>query len=117
MAIIDNGVDRIRTNVKTMIAKGISFVSADQDANHRILPWWMVADPHGTQMASLVAQANNYCRLYIARVGKGRKDILPEHAAKVSAAPVSLSSHISEVRKGQQAYYSHSAGVPVVKVY
>ncbi|KAI1491853.1 hypothetical protein F5X96DRAFT_629727 [Biscogniauxia mediterranea] len=82
VAIIDNGVDRIRANVKDMIAKGISFVSADQQNGHRILPWWMVADPHGTQMASLVGQANNYCRLYIARVGKGRKDILPEHAAE-----------------------------------
>lgn len=88
VAIIDNGVDGIRSSVKEMIAKGISYVAAgpytaDQD---QTLPWWMVADPHGTHMASLVGQINPNCRLYIARVGKGRADIQVEHAIKVSKA-------------------------------
>lgn len=85
VAIIDNGVDRIRASIRNMIDKGISFVaggsqSADQN---EILPWWMVSDPHGTQMASLIGQTNPYCRLYIARVGKGRGDILTKHAIEV----------------------------------
>lgn len=82
VAIIDNGVDRFQESIKDKIAKGISYVTADSGRSGRMLPWWLVADPHGTQMASLVAQANPYCRLYIARVGKGRKDILTEHAVK-----------------------------------
>jgi hypothetical protein len=83
VAVIDNGADRIRNSVGDMIAKGVSYVTAGAENGDRILPWWMVADPHGTQMASLITNANPFCRLYIARVGKGRKDILPENAAKV----------------------------------
>ncbi|KAL7901847.1 hypothetical protein HDV64DRAFT_143531 [Trichoderma sp. TUCIM 5745] len=82
IAIIDNGADRIRTTVSNKIAKGVSYVTGVAENGHRILPWWMVADPHGTQMASLIAKANPFARLYIARVGKRRKDILPENAAK-----------------------------------
>ncbi|KAF1993814.1 subtilisin-like protein, partial [Amniculicola lignicola CBS 123094] len=82
ICIIDNGVDRIRTNVRDLLARGVSFVNTNHDKRGRILPWWLVADPHGTQMASLIGQTNRHCRLYIARVGKGRRDILPENAAK-----------------------------------
>jgi hypothetical protein len=42
----------------------------------------MVSDPHGTLMASFVSAVNLWCRLYIARVGKGRRDILPEDAVR-----------------------------------
>ncbi|KAF4632334.1 hypothetical protein G7Y89_g5795 [Cudoniella acicularis] len=80
VAIIDNGADKFRQYVKDVIEKGVSFVKVDSDSESRTLPWWMVSDPHGTQMASLVRDANPYCRLYIARVGRGRKDILPEDA-------------------------------------
>ncbi|KAJ5115714.1 subtilisin-like protein [Penicillium angulare] len=45
----------------------------------------MVSDPHGTQMTSLVEKVNPHCRLYIARVGKGRNDIKGHHAAKAIA--------------------------------
>ncbi|KUI59785.1 Major intracellular serine protease [Cytospora mali] len=84
VAIIDNGVDGIRASVKAMIAKGISYVAGGPYTPDQVetLPWWMVADPHGTHMASLVGQINQYCRLYIARVGKGRTDILIENAVK-----------------------------------
>lgn len=81
VAIIDNGVDRMRDDVREAIEKGISFVSADPEEPDRVLPWWMVADPHGTQMASLVKQVNPYARLYIARVGVGRGRIKPQDAA------------------------------------
>ena len=87
VAIIDNGADRIRSSVKDSIAKGVSFVTSNPANGDRILPWWMVSDPHGTQMASLVAKANPFCRLYIARVGKLRKDILPDDAAAVRSLP------------------------------
>lgn len=83
VAIIDNGADRIRYSVRKKIAKGESFVTAGADNGDRKLPWWMVADPHGTQMASLIEKANPFARLYIARVAKGRGDILPGSAAKV----------------------------------
>ncbi|KAI1112636.1 peptidase S8/S53 domain-containing protein [Nemania sp. NC0429] len=81
VAILDNGADRIRSSIRGQIAKGVSYVTGGP-ASNRILPWWMVSDPHGTQMASLIAKANPFCRLYIARVGRGRKDILPKHAAE-----------------------------------
>jgi len=42
----------------------------------------MVSDAHGTQMAYTIANANPWCRLYIARVGKSRRDILPEDAVQ-----------------------------------
>lgn len=83
IAIIDNGADRIRSSIGEMIAKGISYVTADLLGPDQILPWWMVSDAHGTQMASLIGQINPFCRLYIARVGKGRNDIDPKKAAKV----------------------------------
>ena len=84
VAIIDNGADRIRSRIGEMIAKGVSYVTADLLGSDRILPWWMVSDAHGTQMASLIGQTNPYCRLYIAHVGKGRKDILTKNSTKVS---------------------------------
>ncbi|CRG83434.1 Serine/threonine-protein kinase smg-1 [Talaromyces islandicus] len=80
VAIIDNGADKIRSPIGPWIDKGISYVSSDRDGNTP-RPWWMVADAHGTQMASLINNVNPYCRLYIARVGKGR-DIDPKKAAK-----------------------------------
>jgi len=83
IAVLDNGADKIRSTLKEHIQKGVSFVTANLDGDNRILPWWMVADPHGTQMASLITSVNPFCRLYIARVGTGRKDILPERAAQV----------------------------------
>jgi Subtilase family len=82
VAIIDNGADRIRSKFRHMIAKGQSYVNADLLGSDRSLPWWMVSDPHGTQIASLIGQTNDYCRLYITRVGKGRNDIQPADAAK-----------------------------------
>lgn len=81
VAIIDNGADKIRSPIGSMIEKGISYVSSDL-LGEAPRPWWMVADAHGTQMASLIGQINPYCRLYIARVGKGRADIDPKKAAK-----------------------------------
>lgn len=81
VAIIDNGADRIRSKFRHMIAKGQSFVTSDLLGPDRSLPWWMVSDPHGTQMASLIGQTNYYCRLYIARVGKGHNDVHPADAA------------------------------------
>ncbi|GES57672.1 hypothetical protein ATEIFO6365_0001096100 [Aspergillus terreus] len=81
IAIIDNGADKIRSPIGSMIEKGISYVSSDL-LGKAPRPWWMVADAHGTQMASLIGQINPYCRLYIARVGKGRADIDPKKAAK-----------------------------------
>jgi len=83
VAIIDNGVDRIQSTLKKNIAKGVSYVTADSENGERTLPWWMVADTHGTLMTSVIQTVNPFCQLYIARVGKGRKDILPTNAAKV----------------------------------
>jgi hypothetical protein len=82
IAIIDNGVDKVRTNLFENIENGISFVTTLRRGN--MLPWWMVADPHGTQMASLILKVNPFCRFFIARVGRSRDDIDPEHAAKAS---------------------------------
>ncbi|OAL20469.1 hypothetical protein AYO20_11489 [Fonsecaea nubica] len=82
VAIIDNGADKFRKKIRDVIEKGVSYVKADYESADRILPWWMVSDAHGTQMAYLIANANPWCRLYIARVGKSRRDILPEDAVQ-----------------------------------
>ncbi|CAG9975209.1 unnamed protein product [Clonostachys byssicola] len=82
VAIIDNGADRVRFAYRHLIAKGQSYVNAEVTGSDRLLPWWMVSDPHGTQMASLIGQTNPYCSLYVARVGRGRNDIQPEAATK-----------------------------------
>ncbi|KAL4937618.1 hypothetical protein BDV06DRAFT_215742 [Aspergillus oleicola] len=81
VAIIDNGADKIRSPIGPWIDNGISYVSSD-NLGEAPRPWWTVADAHGTQMASLINTVNPYCRLYIARVGKGRADIDPKKAAK-----------------------------------
>ncbi|KAL4969565.1 uncharacterized protein BDV14DRAFT_195830 [Aspergillus stella-maris] len=81
VAIIDNGADKIRSPIGPWIDNGISYVSSDH-LGEAPRPWWTVADAHGTQMASLINTVNPYCRLYIARVGKGRADIDPKKAAK-----------------------------------
>ncbi|KAL4923524.1 S8 family peptidase [Aspergillus undulatus] len=81
VAVIDNGADKIRSPIGPWIDKGVSYVSSDR-LGEAPRPWWMVADAHGTQMASLINNVNPYCRLYIARVGKGRADIDPKKAAK-----------------------------------
>jgi hypothetical protein len=83
VAVIDNGTDRIKAISKMQIATGISYVTATSESQDRLLPWWTVADSHGTEMASLITKVNQYCRLYIARVGKGRRDIKPTNAVKV----------------------------------
>jgi hypothetical protein len=79
VAIIDNGTDKTRSTLYNDIEKGISF--AEITATGRRLPWWIVADPHGTQMASLIQRVNPHCRLYPVRVGRGRNDI--EEAAAI----------------------------------
>ncbi|EFX04256.1 intracellular serine protease [Grosmannia clavigera kw1407] len=82
VAVIDNGTDRTQPSIRNRIVAGCSWVRAGQQEHHNPeLPWWMVSDPHGTQMASLIAQASSYCRLYVARVGRGRSDIDPHAAA------------------------------------
>jgi hypothetical protein len=92
VAVIDNGADRVGHKVSEVIAKGVSYVDGGSDNDDRTLPWWMPTDPHGTQMASVINDANPFCRLYIARVGKGRKDILPDNAAKAGTNEFSFKS-------------------------
>jgi hypothetical protein len=52
----------------------------------------MVADPHGTQMASLIQTVNPWARLYIARVGRRRDDIDSEKAAEVGGLFTSVTN-------------------------
>jgi hypothetical protein len=80
VAIIDTGID-VRTSFEN-IKEGISFTRTA--SGEGFLPWWMVADAHGTQMASLVRNVNPYCRLYPVRVGMRTKDIDSDGAARVS---------------------------------
>lgn len=82
MAIIDNGADKFRHRIRDCIERGVSYAKADKRSADSILPWWIVSDPHGMQMASLVSAANPWCGLYIARVGEGRRDIFPEDAVQ-----------------------------------
>lgn len=80
IAIIGNGVDTTSSTVKTNnYVGGISYAGADG----RIWPWYVGSDPYGTHAVSLIQKVNPFCRLYIARVGEGREDILPENVAKV----------------------------------
>jgi hypothetical protein len=48
----------------------ISFVHGPEGES----PWWHAEDPHGTQMANLIAAIDPRCDLYIARVCTGKID-------------------------------------------
>ena len=83
IALIDNGVDQMRSLISENIASGASFVRAGGRTEVPALPWYTAADAHGTQMASLMREVNRWCRIYPARVGSLQLDIDDEAAAKV----------------------------------
>jgi hypothetical protein len=83
IAIIDNGVDQIRSTISDKIYKGESFVEIETAAGIRESPWWIAADPHGTQMASLILEANPDCLLYIGKAGRYRNDLRLNNIVKV----------------------------------
>jgi len=83
VAIIDNGVDQILSSLSKNITKGQSFVERYTTTENRESPWWIAADPHGTQMASLVLDANPCCELYIAKAGRFRKDLKLSNVVEV----------------------------------
>lgn len=86
IAIIDNGTDKLRGTIHPNIEEGISFTKASLDGK-RLLPWYTVQDPHGTQMAYLIRTVNPYCKLLPIRAGTVRDDIDPEFAVKVGNTP------------------------------
>lgn len=89
VAVIDNGVDQCRTSISDSIERGESFVEIRSESGMvRESPWWLVADPHGTQMASLITQVNPYCKLYVGKVGRYRGDLLVENVVKVRHAQI-----------------------------
>lgn len=83
VAIIDNGVDRILSTLSERIKKGQSFVENNRAGERRESPWWIAADPHGTQMASTVLEVNPCCDLYIGKAGRFRRDISLQSAVEV----------------------------------
>ena len=75
VAIIDNGVIALNSTPQSTspsfkllkhLKKGrhTSFFHPDDSES----PWWHADDPHGTQMANLIAAIDPRCALYIARV-------------------------------------------------
>lgn len=85
VAIIGDGVAVSESNPYiNNFVDGVSFVTHDPDSDSNlVLPWWHAEQPHGTQISSLINKVNPFCHFYIAKVGNGRKDILPQHAVKV----------------------------------
>jgi hypothetical protein len=102
IAIIDNGImaaaegvstaehddDRksgsdknTRSNITNRVVGGESFV---YEENGRKSSWYLAADPHGTQMASLIGAIDPQCEIYIAKVGERLTGIDPERVTKVS---------------------------------
>ena len=82
VAIIDNGADQFRSTISCNIEYGMSFMK-EGPASTGYLPWYTAADPHGTQMAYLIRNVNDWCRLYPLRAGSLREDIDADAAAKV----------------------------------
>ncbi|KAH0563333.1 hypothetical protein GP486_002095 [Trichoglossum hirsutum] len=83
IAVIDSGVDQCRTTISDNIERGESFVEIRSESGMvRESPWWLVADPHGTQMASLITQVNPYCKLYVGKVARYRGDLVVENVVK-----------------------------------
>jgi hypothetical protein len=82
VAIIDNGVDRSIGALSSCIEKGKSFVEFSTESGDRESPWWLASDPHGTQMASIIHELDPLCKLYVAKVGTSRGEILNRHCIK-----------------------------------
>jgi hypothetical protein len=69
VAVIDNGVDP--GSITCHSIHGASFIASHNGESN----WWYVKNSHGTKMARIITELNPYCRLLIAKVAEGRKDI------------------------------------------
>lgn len=94
VAVIDNGIDSFTLRQKSL--EGISFVyHYDEESN-----WWLASDSHGTQMANLVNHIDPYCKLYIAKVGDKKENLMPDSIVKVFQ-PISFrGSIVLMIREG-----------------
>jgi hypothetical protein len=69
VAVIDNGVDP--GSITCHSIHGASFIASNNGESN----WWYVTNSHGTKMARIITELNPHCRLLIAKVAEGRKDI------------------------------------------
>jgi hypothetical protein len=78
VAVLDNGFDA--ASLGSHVAQGQSFV---YDNDGRECNWFFATDPHGTQMASTIIGLDPSCKLYLAKVGNGRKDFTVDAVVQV----------------------------------
>ena len=78
VAIIDRSIGAL----STCLEKGKSFVEFGTENGDRESPWWLASDPHGTQMASIIHELDPLCKLYVAKVGTSRDEILNRDCIK-----------------------------------
>ncbi|KAH8898726.1 hypothetical protein GQ53DRAFT_359326 [Thozetella sp. PMI_491] len=94
VAVIDNGIDTGMGDLGGQVKQGHSFVECGviqhwhADLNTLTkgrLPWFTATDPHGTQMAGLIAKINCLCELYVYRIHTNRHDIRMNAAKEVKS--------------------------------
>ncbi|KAF8251591.1 subtilisin-like protein [Wilcoxina mikolae CBS 423.85] len=83
VAVIDDGIDMLDTQVNNSIAKGASFYTS----RDTIRSYFLSSHGHGTLMAKLILRICPTAELYIARLGEadsfdGSKQLTAESAAK-----------------------------------
>ncbi|KAM3509125.1 hypothetical protein MY11210_006464 [Beauveria gryllotalpidicola] len=68
IAILDSGINRARFSFESHKVHGRSFVWTRIGALELEAAWWLATDPHGSQMANIIAQLDPQCELYIAQI-------------------------------------------------
>jgi hypothetical protein len=86
VAIFDTGVNRNICRGEGHTTVGASFVHEDStmDDKQRESPWWIAADPHGSQVANIIAQLDPRCDLYIAQISVYKNTISISSVVDVS---------------------------------
>lgn len=78
VAVLDTGINQEWFSWEGHIVHGASFVHSASGNVQRQSPWWLATDPHGSQVANVIAQLDPVCTLYIAKIAD-RKSIVSEN--------------------------------------
>ncbi|KAJ0130183.1 Oxidoreductase BOA1 [Fusarium oxysporum f. sp. albedinis] len=72
VAILDTGIGSIFFPGSERKVTGRSFVTNSLPERELESPWWISSDPHGSQMANIIAQLDPTCELVICKVAEKR---------------------------------------------
>lgn len=85
IAMIDDGVDKLREDFEDSIVDGISFFSPQKDQFAGTRPYYFSTSGHGTVMAKTIRRLCPTAKLYVARLDQGvNGEPTIESAIKVS---------------------------------